>query len=223
MPPMVSDDEASTSDADIPYKEVEKPTARADADPEEEEDDDEEADEYVVERIVSHIIDTDGSINYEVKWLGYEKAADRTWEPEENLEGAKDALQEYFDKIGGRPTAQPKQKKRKSSQAASNTPEPKGSGHRGKKAKSEGSGTPDTKAVVRKEKEWTPPAGSWEEHVQHIDTIEEEPNPKTGHPERYAFVVWNNKHKSRHQLSVLNHKCPQKMLAYYEQHLYFKK
>lgn len=25
-------------------------------------------------------------LRYEVKWKGYEKKADRTWEPEENLE-----------------------------------------------------------------------------------------------------------------------------------------
>lgn len=41
---------------------------------------------YVVEKILNHLVDDeDGAIKYEVKWAGYEKKADRTWEPEENL------------------------------------------------------------------------------------------------------------------------------------------
>ena len=58
---------------------------------------------YVVDRIISNAFEPDvrtpascgkwryiltrvkGTIRYEVKWLGYEKKSDRTWEPEENL------------------------------------------------------------------------------------------------------------------------------------------
>jgi chromobox protein 1 len=51
-------------------------------------DDDEEDgadDEYVVEKILKHAFDDGKDCLYEVKWLGYENAEDRTWEPEANL------------------------------------------------------------------------------------------------------------------------------------------
>ena len=40
---------------------------------------------YVVEKILSHMINNEGEPLFEVKWEGYEKKSDRTWEPEENL------------------------------------------------------------------------------------------------------------------------------------------
>jgi chromobox protein 1 len=39
-----------------------------------------------VEKILNHLVDDEeGTIKYEVKWAGFEKKSDRTWEPEENL------------------------------------------------------------------------------------------------------------------------------------------
>ena len=59
------------------------------ADVEEEEDDDEEDDdepeEYRVEKILKHDFLDDGTVVYQIKWLGYDKKADLTWEPIENL------------------------------------------------------------------------------------------------------------------------------------------
>lgn len=40
---------------------------------------------YVVEKILKHDWNDDGTLLFEVKWQGYEEASDRTWEPEENL------------------------------------------------------------------------------------------------------------------------------------------
>ncbi|KAF9636020.1 putative chromo domain-containing protein [Lasiodiplodia theobromae] len=161
-----------------------------------------------------------GTIKYEIKWQGYEKKQDRTWEPEENLDGAREALEEYFQKIGGRPTVGGK--KRKASQTPAGTPSGKGRGRGRRSLKDEQSASaePETKPV-KKEKEPSFPKGSWEDHIQSIDTLEETPNPKTGNRERAALVVWTDGRKTRHPLPVLNQKCPQKMLAYYEQHLYF--
>ena len=51
----------------------------------EEEDDDDEPDEFRVEKIVKHDFGEDGQPIYQIKWLGYEKISDRTWEPRENL------------------------------------------------------------------------------------------------------------------------------------------
>ena len=70
---------------------------------EEEDDDDEEEEVYVVEKILSHMMDQvslpiaviarvrgltgkqKGTPLFEVKWEGYDKKSDRTWEPEEHL------------------------------------------------------------------------------------------------------------------------------------------
>ena len=52
---------------------------------EEEEDDEEEPDEYRVEKILKHDFGEYGTVLYQIKWLGYEKKSDMTWEPVENL------------------------------------------------------------------------------------------------------------------------------------------
>lgn len=54
----------------------------------EDEDEEEEGEEdvFIVEAIKKHMIDEDGSLKFHVKWEGYDKKADMTWEPEENLE-----------------------------------------------------------------------------------------------------------------------------------------
>lgn len=55
-------------------------------DGEDDEDDDEmDEDEFVVEKILSHVVQ-DGNIKFKVKWEGYEKKADQTWEDEDNLQ-----------------------------------------------------------------------------------------------------------------------------------------
>lgn len=41
---------------------------------------------YTVEKIITHRFDNDGTLLFNIKWEGYEKVADRTWEPEDNLE-----------------------------------------------------------------------------------------------------------------------------------------
>jgi chromobox protein 1 len=72
---------------------------------------------------------------------------------------------------------------------------------------------------VRKGKDWEPPKGSWEGEVLHIDCIEEEYDEKLQENKRVGFVMWTNGKKSKHSLKILNSKCPQKLLQYYEQHL----
>ncbi|KAF1984901.1 hypothetical protein K402DRAFT_395269 [Aulographum hederae CBS 113979] len=165
-----------------------------------------------------------GEFLYEVKWLGYEKKADRTWETTNNLASAPDVLKAYHEKIGGPPYigGKPKKGKRKQSSGVANTPE---TGKGRKKAKIKGaSETPDptTASAKSKKKEWQVPKGMWENDILAVDTVEEYPDPETGDMVRYVFVVWNNGNKSRHPLTVINQKCPQKMLQYYEQHLVFK-
>lgn len=54
-------------------------------DDEDEDDDEMDEDEFVVEKIMSHVVQ-DGNIKFKVKWEGYEKKADQTWEDEDNLQ-----------------------------------------------------------------------------------------------------------------------------------------
>jgi chromobox protein 1 len=175
---------------------------------------------------------------FEVKWLGYEDASDRTWEPEENLyaispldpvsrwpshrETASDVLKAYFKKIGGRPVkpaGKGKKSKKRGAEAVA-TPEP--TSKRGRK-KGYLSATPELStatavaASARKgkkdsdEDDWKPPGGSWENQVVDVDTIEEAWDSEKGQNVRFAYVVWTNGRKTRHVLTTLNQKCPQKV------------
>jgi chromobox protein 1 len=116
--------------------------------------------------------------------------------------GAQDCLNEYFEEIGGRPD--PKKRKGRKSTAAES-----------------GSATPVTNKRLKKEKEWSPPPGSWEHDVNYVDTVEEQKDPQTGKKARYAYLVWVNQKKTQHPLAHTYQKCPQKMLEYYEKHLVF--
>lgn len=111
-------------------------------------------------------------------------------------DGAIDIVKEYFEEIGGRP--EPKGQKRKGRQSGIGSE----------------SGTPaSTTKRVKQEKQWSPPPGSWEHEISHVDTIEESINPKTGKLERFAYLVWNNQKKTQHPLQHTYQKCPQKVRA----------
>jgi chromobox protein 1 len=116
-------------------------------------------------------------------------------------ETASEALHDYFEEIGGRPTVTGKKRKGRKSGAETET------------------STPVNTKRVKKEKSWSPPPGSWETEVDVIDTVTESINEKTGEKERFVFVVWNNQNKTQHPLRHIYQKCPQKMLQYYEEHL----
>ncbi|KAF2732542.1 hypothetical protein EJ04DRAFT_469935 [Polyplosphaeria fusca] len=207
MPPALSDEENEESSGPeeiIPARAKGKTPVEV----EPEDDDDEEGSdeevaegEYVVEKILSHRTDS-GETIYEVKWLGYEKVQDRTWEFEDNLTGAMDVLREYWEAIGGKPEV--KSRKRK-----------------GRKSAAESESTPAQIKRVKKEKEWSPPPGSWELDVDHVDTVEESVDNTTGKLARFAYLVWSNQKKTQHPLNHVYQKCPQKMLQYYESHLVF--
>ncbi|KAF2117425.1 hypothetical protein BDV96DRAFT_572083 [Lophiotrema nucula] len=203
MPPALSDEEGPSSGDEIPYRSKDKDASE---EPEDEGDDGEEEaeeEEFVVEHILSH--NPQGAeVLYEVKWQGYEAKKDRTWEPESNLAGAKEVLREYWESIGGKPEPTGgKKRKGKKSAADSKT------------------ATPVETKRAKKEKEWSPPPGSWENDVDYVDTVEESIDPKTAKKARFAYLVWNNSKKTQHPLKHVYHKCPQKMLLYYESHLVF--
>lgn len=182
------------------------------------------SDRYVVEKIITHDFTEDGTLIYQVKWQGFEKVADRTWEPEANLEGL-NALEEYKKDNGV--TVKPKPKgrgKRKSTameETPVSTPQSTISKRGNKRAKLNG-----LAQLEKGEAEPGPrklPEGSWEEHVLAIDTIEEVPyvdKLKNAARKLAAYIVWDDGRKSQHPLTLIRQKCPQRLLDYYEEHLY---
>ncbi|PMD35734.1 hypothetical protein L207DRAFT_516686 [Hyaloscypha variabilis F] len=243
MPPQITDDEASdvsnASPAPATIKQEkkgkEKPKPKVveeveeslmvESEKEEDEDDDDEPvgpDEYVVESIRSHIVDEDtGELKFEVKWEGYEKASDRTWEPEENLETASKVLNEYLAKVGGKEAIlaawQEKKataKKGKKRGRASTGTEATNGTKRGRKNGHPKDGSPPVSAS---KVEWKPPSGSWEEHVTHVDACEGNEGTVV------VYLTWKTGQKTQHPLAAVYKRCPQQMLRFYESHLVFKK
>ncbi|KZL81814.1 chromo domain-containing protein [Colletotrichum incanum] len=199
-----------------------KPTTNTrDDEDEEEEDEDEdlEPDEYVVEKILDHQVAEDGTVNFRVKWEGYEKKADQTWEPEDSLkDGASEILEEYLRKLGGREAlfeekSKAKTTKKRGRPSGSSSTPPATS----KKSKRNGhpaESTPSASVKEAKSKAWTLPSGSWEEEVESIDACEDEESGSL-----IIYLNWRNGQKTKHSKEVVYKRCPQKMLQFYERHI----
>ncbi|KAI9847479.1 MAG: hypothetical protein M1837_002380 [Sclerophora amabilis] len=140
------------------------------------EEDEEGETEYVVEKIVDHRF-IDDVLHLKVKWKGYEKKADQTWEPTENLEeGAEDILIEYYTSIGGKP-----EKKAAGKRVRPNTPQ-QGEKSRKRPNSSATSITPPTTGRRGTSKR---PEGSWEDLIACVDTIE-----KSKDGTLHAYLLW---------------------------------
>ncbi|KKA17817.1 hypothetical protein T310_8239 [Rasamsonia emersonii CBS 393.64] len=231
MPPPPEDvsDDDSTGDA-IPFESSEngkkKDDVKDDEEASEEEDSDEEGEGiYVVEKIVGHEFKKDVRCPDPCANPAMDSSdlvsgtlpLDQTLEPEENLlEGAKEAVEEYFESIGGRP--QPPErpsKKRKSMADPRSTPESTGA-KRGRKPK--GANGTDTPETGESAPDWVPEGKNWEREVAKVETIIRD--PKTGG--LMAYLQWQNGRKSRVSIEQCYEKIPMKMLKFYEQHLVFK-
>jgi len=103
-----------------------------------------------------------------------------------------EALVEYHKSIGGRPESGKKRKGRKSGVDTETS-------------------TPVAAKRMKKEKEWAPPPGSWEDEVDHVDTVEQRVNPKTGQTEKFGYLVWKHHVKTQHPLPLIFKKCPQRV------------
>lgn len=180
---------------------------------------------YIVEKILSHRFEK-GAIKYEVKWEGYEKKADRTWEPEENLtyahrsdlignaltewnrENAQSCLDEYFERVGGKDKImaeiQNGLKNKKRSRPQSNTPTSTSKRSR-KNGDHPGESSPPATA---KAVQWKPPAGSWEDQILELDACEDEEAGKL-----MVYLTWKNGARTQHETSVIYKRCPQKVCA----------
>ncbi|KAL6874941.1 hypothetical protein J3F83DRAFT_712884 [Trichoderma novae-zelandiae] len=202
-------DEDVDLDEDVDVKD-----ADADADEDDEEGEEGlEEDVFIVEAIKKHMIDEDGSLKFHVKWEGYEKKSDMTWEPEENLvESAGEILSAYLKSIGGREKifeqTQEAARGKKRGRTASATP-----GATTKRSRRNGTHPGDSAPPATADK-WSPPAGSWEDEIQTIDACEDE-----GSGRLVVYLVWKNGRKTKHDTKVIYKKCPQKMLQFYERHV----
>ncbi|KAI4721472.1 hypothetical protein E4T48_02309 [Aureobasidium sp. EXF-10727] len=244
MPPAITDDEmsdplsgdeevlppkkpatkksAAKSKAKAAPEEIEQDTDQVNGHVDDDDDDDEEdnADEYVVDKILTHAFDKGKDCLYQVKWLGYEDPADRTWEPEDNLSGAMDVLKAYWDKIGGKPQPKPKtpaKKGTKRKSMAQDTPETTTTSTTKKRARK------SIKAVDADEpaddKLSSRPEGSWEDAVQLIDAVEK-PDEGEFKGVLMIFLLWEDGTRTQHTAQQCRQKCPQKLLDYYESKLY---
>ncbi|KAI4168484.1 MAG: hypothetical protein LQ343_006371 [Gyalolechia ehrenbergii] len=202
-------------------------------DPEEDEEDDEDEEltySFVVEKILKHgndfVDNPQKEMRYLIKWKGYEHKKDLTWESEENLEGAREILEAYWAKIGGKPEPT-HQKKKRGRQSTGSQVEPAKKQKRGRKSLPvpEPDATPEPPvgyADVNPDT-WKPPApndNAWDPLVMNVDTIEKDNNG-----ELWAYLVWNEKNddgrfnRSKARLSTCRKACPQKMLTFYEKHV----
>lgn len=125
-------------------------------------------------------------------------------------------MQQYHKRIGGPPESPASKKKGKGKRSASSAFDSPAVEATGKKArggrKSEVNGTPSKVEL---------PAGSWETDVAKVTSIIEEDEIKgKGGKMLIALVEWVDGRKTQHKMEVLRRKCPQKLLNYYEQHLY---
>ncbi|ETS78347.1 hypothetical protein PFICI_10409 [Pestalotiopsis fici W106-1] len=176
------------------------------------EDEELDEDEFIVEKIVGHVY-AKGELKFKVKWEGYTKAEDQTWEDEDNLnENASAILEAYFEEHGGREKiisdSQAGTKKKRGRPAATSTPT--NGSKRSKRDTHPASGSPPASHT----KAWTPPAGSWEDHVASIDACHDEHTGKL-----VVYLSWRNGQKTQHDTKIVYSRCPQKMLQFYEQHV----
>ncbi|KAI3321354.1 hypothetical protein HD806DRAFT_206267 [Xylariaceae sp. AK1471] len=237
MPPAISDDEKSDpGDIDVPVPQKRATSNRTSAVSHDDEDDDEmmdvvgdakgdqdergedededlEEDEYIVEKILAHVLEADGSLKYRVKWEGWEKKSDQTWEEEENLrENAAGVLDEYLASVGGRDKimeeAQTALKTKKRGRPSAGTPA------NGTKRRRNGSHPASATPPASSTRAWKPPAGSWEDHVESIDACHDENTGKL-----IVYLTWKDGQKTQHETKVIYQRCPQKMLQFYERHV----
>lgn len=186
-----------------------------------------------MERIEDHEWDSRERVwKYKTKWVGWEAEGDRTWEPKDNLAGAHESLEEYWESIGGEPDPKgpaPKSAKKRGRPSGADSdvkkarisPAPAKSA-RGRK--SEAVEDPENWGPTD-EKDWEPPKAikdAWEDSLIAVETIE--PDEDGNH---WAYLRWsildkNGKHRhTKHPLSAVYKAAPQIMLKFYEKHLVF--
>ncbi|KAI9736539.1 MAG: hypothetical protein M1818_006050 [Claussenomyces sp. TS43310] len=216
MPPPISDDEEASDGASTPTpiastkskspkQTSAKPEGVEDEAPEELEVEQEAGSGEEDEELGEDESVATGELRFKVKWLGFEKKSDQTWEPEQNLADT-DILKDYYESVGGRDlvlaAGKPKSKKRGRSSTSSAAPETGASGKRRRGERHPKSASPPLS--VKKE-EFKAPSGSWEEMVQSIDACE------GTHGNIQVYLHWVTGEKTKHALEMVYKRCPQKV------------
>lgn len=218
MPPHSDDSsENESSGEEIPFKK----TDDAETESKDEDGSEDEADVYVVESIVDHEWQKN-VLMLKVKWKGYDKPEDQTLEPEEGLlEGAEDAVNEYYSKLGGRPeppSGKPGRGKRKSMGASAKVTPERTTNKKQKTVKQETNGTETLAAdIPRGIPDWVSDKDHWEEDVRKVQTVTRDENKNL-----VAYLIWTNEKITKVSIGLCYERIPQMMLKFYEDHLVFK-
>ncbi|OMJ23931.1 Chromatin-associated protein swi6 [Smittium culicis] len=182
----------------------------------------EEEDVYSVERLCDHkYIAAKKSFKYLVKWEGYPES-DNTWEDEENIM-SEALLKQYWDRLETQGITKesimnPSAKLKKRTSMANKTPtssvkDPK------KRHISSGANSSDNNLISNSNSipdDFPPEDESWEDLVDKIDTVDRTPDNGL-----VVYIEWKNGKKTVHPSSVINLKCPQKIIKFYEERLRF--
>lgn len=116
-----------------------------------------------------------------------------------------DVLKAYWAKIGGKPEAKPKtpaKKGNKRKSLAQHTPEADATST----TKRRGRKSIKTADEPDGDKMPTLPEGSWEDHIEAIESVEERAGGLM------FYVVWNNGSRTEHSSQQCRQKCPQKVI-----------
>ncbi|KAJ5928908.1 Chromo domain/shadow [Penicillium verhagenii] len=233
MPPLPDPEDASDEESgDVPFSTANEDAKAENGEEDSEGDDDDEEGVYVVESISTHAFLDDGTLSLHVKWKGYEKKEDMTWEPEGNLvDGARDVLMAYYKKIGGKPakpsasTAAKPGRKRKSLGEAKATPvadtKPENKRQRKSTAPTDAPETPasiEEKQDSEEPTDWLPKGKNWENEVAVVETITRDEKSNG----LFVLLNWKNGKTARVSIETCYERLPRKMLRFYEDHLHFK-
>ncbi|CAI7635068.1 unnamed protein product [Penicillium glandicola] len=253
MPPPVEDmsDEES---GDIPFRDAPETNGKdAQDSPEDEEDDEQEEDDvYVVEDIIAHDWLDDGTLKLFVKWKGYDKIEDHTWEEEDGLmyvyilvelqhllraftdkyhrEGARDVVTAYYKKIGGRPKnpeekpAAAKPGRKRKSMSSTNVARAAPDPTAASEPKRQRRKSAPKEAIKQASPSSEENGAQWLPKGKNWDKDVKEVDTivREGDAGLMAWLEFNNGHKAKLSVQACYEKCPLKMLKFYESHLVFK-
>ncbi|RQM08285.1 hypothetical protein DH86_00001475, partial [Scytalidium sp. 3C] len=172
----------------------------------------------MIEAITNHMVDDEasalskkytGELRFEVKWEGYEKKSDRTWEPEENLQTASKILNDYLERVGGREYLIEEWEEKKAKAKSKKRGRPSSSAliesaNGAKKGRRSHPASTSPPVSSSKRGGFKPPPGSWEDEVVEIDACEGREGEIT------VFLTWKDGQKTQHPTSQVYHRCPQK-------------
>jgi len=122
-----------------------------------------------------------------IKWLGYDKPEDNTWEDEENCVGSHQLIDAYWLSIGGKPAisaAKPAAARKRNVSTPSS--DRAGDAKRRRRQDTSEEGTP-VPVKTMQISEWKPPADleSWDDKVAAVETME-----KTDNGMILVYLLW---------------------------------